>query len=49
MRVAPPSGSIGAGSVAAATAASTSGVARPVRAIPATFWKPMTAEASAPP
>ncbi len=42
----PPSGSIGAGSVAAAMAASTSSVARPLRGMPLTFWKAMTADVS---
>ena len=46
MRVAPPSPSSGGGSEAPATAASTSGVARPVRGIPATFWNAITAEVS---
>jgi hypothetical protein len=42
-RLAPPLGSMGAGSAAVARAASTSLVARPVRAIPVTFWKAVTA------
>ena len=49
MRVGPPSGSSGVGSVAAAMAARTSTVARPLRGIPATFWKAITAEVSPPP
>ena len=49
MRVAPPSGSSGGGSVATGSASSTSRLARPVRGFPAIFWKAITAEPSAPP
>ena len=40
---APPFGTSGSGGLAVARAAMTSSVARPVRAMPFTFWKAVTA------